>query len=130
MSSTWSKIEKKIYDENPNLLKIEKGQRFTTTHYGVIEAINIDFHGSENQNIYTVYGIDMKMGFPRNEQAKDLLLIGKAITLSDVLSWLTRQDHFSVSMEKGKMKLFGYDWDFSKYITEQNPKLIEYLLNL
>lgn len=130
MSENWTKIERKIYEENNYLLNIEVGQRYISKYYGVIVATKIDFHSSSKTSLYSVYGFDIKDGLPRSNYDKDLELIGKEIKLDDILHWLTYKDHFSVTMNKGALYIFGYEWKFEKDINNQSKELIDYLLEL
>ncbi len=130
MSKYWTDIERKIYEENSYLLNIEPGQRFMSDYYGVIIATQIDFHSISNTTPYSVYGFDIKTGLPRSNYDRDLELLGKEIKLDDVLFWLSYKDQFSVTMKKGSVYIFGYAWDFSKGISNQNKELINYLIKL
>lgn len=130
MSTSWSKIERKIYNENPQLLKLERGQRFLSEYYGIIVATKIDFHINPNSPPFHVYGFDIQQGLPRSHGSAEIEIIGKEIKLDDVLFWLKKKDHFSITMKIGELFLFGYQWDFSKDINNQNESLIDYLLEL
>lgn len=127
MSNSWSKIEEKIYSENPHLLNIERGQRFLSKYYGVITATNITHY---TQDIIDVYGFNSKSCLPRNERSYNLEVIGKEITLENILVWLSQKDHYSVSMDRGKFYIFGLSWEFGKHINEQSQELIDHLLSL
>lgn len=118
----------------PKLRSIEVGQVFFSSFYGYIQATIINKY---SENLYAVYGFDLKEGFPRNNYyPRDLKLVGKKPMLNDVLEWLKGIDCEIHSINKyGMMHDRKWElicqWDLSKdYLKDQKQATIEHLYNL
>lgn len=85
-------LENKIREALPRLQKIEKGQRFMSSYYGVITATKItDWYNG----IYSIYGYDEIEGLSRDcYYPKELELLGHPIKLNDVLEYIKIKSTF------------------------------------
>ena len=133
-------LTKSILEELPHLNQIEAGQRFLSQYYGIVTAVKVSSHGNDR---YSIYGYDEESGSPRDcFYPRDLALLGKKITLGDVLLWHSYKDrskysHFEVFPFAAFFSIYdsenGYElnWDLKKpYLEDQSEELISWLTTL
>lgn len=129
-------LENKIREALPRLQKIENGQIFYSKYYGNITATQVLHEGGGN---YSIYGFCEK-GLPRDSYyPRDLELVGKPITLNDVLIWHSTNgrdlySHFEVGMGQGVFRVYDSDesysiiWNLqSPFLADQSEELINFL---
>ena len=131
-------LEQKIYTVCPHLTKIEVGQIFYSRYYGNIVATSVE---KCHADFYTIYGFDINKGLPRSCEYRtaflnsDLELVGKNISLSDVLFYFNSLKYKYAHFEVDNFCDYGsdqptehYKWDLRKpYLKDQSNELIKYL---
>ena len=136
MTTPLQQLKANIYQSLPDLMELGVGCEFNSKYYGKITATKITNYGN---GVYSIYGFDEKEGLPRdNYYPRDLEILGRPITLPDVLRWMSGLEIFKNRV--GRRGNLGYIderaellemWNYLKYtIDDQSDQLIEFLFNL
>lgn len=131
----YQELKTKILKELQHLCKLEPNQIFNSKYYDDIVAVKIT--PLEN-NIYHVYGFDIKEGLPRsNYYPRDLSLVGKDPVLSDILLWFKLQNYKYAHFENNYFcvydseETYKIEWNLTNhYLKEQSEELIDFLLEI